>query len=386
MGKNLKKIITAVICVTVLTPASFAMTVPHPGVKNCPQIMGPSGPTADHQCENNYKAKLDAYNAEVARLAAVAAAKQTADSATAQLAQIEQQNKDGQSKQLAFQTAFQIASMAALAKFYSTCPKCQSHYMYASIAASIASSQSGQQAGNHGTMAYSACGSYNQLASGGKTCGTPTRPFDPNNPSFPNQEIDPLTGMCRATAPPSCTTTRNSLLADKSFDSRLLKPGAAGFAGVGKDFKVNADGSITTKDGKTFKASDFADEKSMIAAGVSAKDAALAFAAINKDGTMAKLNKSMQEDLKKSKYEYGAFGGGEDGGSITIKTGGGADASALGTRDIDGALERKRNLASDAGLVRDFNGDAIGISNDDIFKMMNKRYILKKAQDSFIGQ
>lgn len=384
MGIYIKNVFVAVTVLSFLALTANAQTAPHPGVKNCPRIAGPSGPTADHQCENAYKAKLDAYNAEQAQIAAAEAAKKSAASSTQLLSQIEQQNLAGQSKQQNYQTAFQIASAVAAMKFYSTCPKCAWPYMAASIAASVAASQSGKQAGNHNAMALSACGSYNQIASAGKPCAAPITPTNPNNPSFPNQEIDPVTGMCRASAPPSCTTTRAALLADKSFDQKLLKPGVSGFPGVGNDYKVNPDGTITLKDGKILKASDFADEKSMIAAGMSPQDAALAAtAAFGKDGLLAKLNKNLADDLKKSKVDFGAFGAG-DGAAITVKTGGGAEAGALGSKDVEGS--RKRMLASDEGLVKDFNGDAIGISNDDIFRMMNKRYILKSAQDTFLGQ
>ena len=350
-----------------------------PPPKNCPTIMGPSGPTPDHICENKYAEQLLQYQTAQDKILADQLAAKQAASATDKLNQIEQQNKTGQAQQQVMQSMFSALSSLYQAKYAASCSStCQNALLAASILNSILSSKSGAQAGNHSAMANSACTSYNKIATAGKACGSIATGFDPNNPAFPNQQINPNTGKCLASAPPSCTANRNALLADSSFDPKSLQPGAAGFPGAGKDFKFNPDGSITTKDGKKYKASDFDSEKSMIAAGFSAQDAAAAFAA-SKNNAATKLANSVADDLKAP--EFGSFGAGGAGGTMTIKTDVPSESSALGTKD----LGNKRDLASE-GLVRNFNGDVIGISNDDIFKMMNKRYNLKTEQDTFIGQ
>lgn len=347
--------------------------------------MSPSGPTPDHACENRYADSLLQYQTAKDKLAAdqLAAklAAQQASSATSKLNQIEQQNKKGQSQQQAMQSMFSAISSMYQSKFAASCSHhCQGALLAASILNAILSNKSGKQAGNHNSMANSACLSYNKIASAGKACGSDASKFDPNKPAFPNQQIDPRTGQCLASAPPSCTATRNALLADKSFDIKFLKPGPSGFAGVGSDFKFNPDGSVTTKDGKTFKESDFDSEKEMVAAGLSAQDAASALA-LSKNNSASKLADNITADLKMP--AFGTFGSESGGGTMTIKTPDApTDGSGMGSKDLSGS---KRDLASE-GLVRNFNGDVIGISNDDIFKMMNKRYNLKTDQDTFIGQ
>ena len=64
----------------------------------------------------------------------------------------------------------------------------------------------------------------------------------------------------------------------------------------------------------------------------------------------------------------------------------------MGSHNIDGSgsggghsgSNDGRNPAGE-GLTRDFNGEAIGSAGDDIFSMMNRRYKMKTAQDSFIS-
>lgn len=346
--------------------------------------MTASGPTADHVCENRYAEQMRQYQVSKDKLLAdqqaakLAAA--TSTSATDKLNTIEKQNKKAQGQQQTMQSMYSAISSAYQAAFSASCSEtCHYALLAASIFNAIQSNKSGTQAGDHSKMAYSACTSYNQIATAGKTCGSVATGFKPNSPAFPNQQIDPYTGKCLASAPASCTAIRNALLADSSFDIKSLQPGASGFAGVGKDFKFNSDGTITTKDGKKYNESDFDSEKSMIAAGLSAKDAAAALA-LSKNNSAEKLAKSIADDLKNP--DFGSFAGGaSDGGTMTIKTDIPKDNGALGIKDAN----NKRDLASE-GLVRNFNGDVIGISNEDIFKMMNKRYNLKTEQDTFIGQ
>ena len=140
MGLYIKNVLVAVTVLSFITPVANAQNYPHPGAKNCPQIAGPSGSTADQQCENDFKAKLDAHNAELERNKAAANAKKSEASSTDLLSQIEQQNLAGQSKQKNYQTAFQITSMLMMAKFYATCSSCsggccQYRYMAASVLA-----------------------------------------------------------------------------------------------------------------------------------------------------------------------------------------------------------------------------------------------------------
>ncbi|MFZ3231811.1 MAG: hypothetical protein WA160_16515 [Pseudobdellovibrio sp.] len=300
----------------------------------------------------------------------------------------------GNAKASSTNKTMQYISMAGSAfMFYkaATCMgTCSAPFIVAGVALAVIGMKQGQQAANHDASAYGGCTSLNQLSTAQTNCGAAPIPYSPETfatTGFPGAQLDPVTGDCKPSAPASCITERQKVI-DSGVDIKNLAKAPSQFAGPNALFKVNKDGSITTKDGKTYTAADFADEKSMMAAGLSAADAHnLANSLYGKDGVYAKAGLDPKGDLAAAnKFDFGKFGLG-DGGSMTIKTGAdGVDKGAVGSKDLDGFGSGRKPSSSNAGLIKNFNGENIGIANDDIFKMMNKRYNLKTAQDSFISK
>jgi hypothetical protein len=99
---------------------------------------------------------------------------------------------------------------------------------------------------------------------------------------------------------------------------------------------------------------------------------------------MSSALSALKADLDKANSpESGNFADISGEGSGAKGTGVSDNGSAKGSKDMEGS--NKREPATAEGLAKDFNGELIGVAGDDIFKMMNRRYKLKTAQDSFIG-
>lgn len=346
---------------------------------------------ANEKMRNYYNDQSTVYNlvqkqmqdAEAKQPAQVAA--RLTNSTTDLVAGAEQKAREEQARQRGLSSGYMNESIILGVTYLGTCTYgCVHEIALSSAAALVMSLASKKQAYQNELTAHQACTTYNQLSSSGKQCGEVPPPVDLTKPDFPYAQVNPETGLCRDSAPPSCKTNL-ATLTDKGVDIRsVLAGGPNQFAGVNTPFKINKDGSITTKDGKTFSAKDFADEKSMIAAGISPADAKkLMDDLYGKDGVLAKAGLDAQKDLNALNKGLGNFDMGS-GSTTTIKSGAAeTEKSGLGVKDLS---KRHRTPAGDEGLVKNFNGDSIGIANDDIFKMMNKRYILKSTQDSFIGQ
>jgi hypothetical protein len=122
----------------------------------------------------------------------------------------------------------------------------------------------------------------------------------------------------------------------------------------------------------------------MTAAGMSPADAN--FAANMMKG-LGSGNLDPKKDLSIANADSG-FGGAGFGDDAAAKAAAAAAAAGNGNLDKDAAADaakKARAIASAEGLSKDFNGELIGVSGDDIFKMMNRRYRLKTDQDSFLG-
>lgn len=150
-----------------------------------------------------------------------------------------------------------------------------------------------------------------------------------------------------------------------------------GLNGIKFDSKA---GKITGADGKVFKVSDFDSPASMKAAGFS--DSVI-------KGLMDKAAKLEAEAL--AKVGGVAASGFQDGG-------GGAPSSLSAGTGVDDGSEKSgggggrggaRNPAAGtgvAGLSKDYNGDPIGVAQDELFLMMTRRYKVKEKQDSFFSE
>lgn len=142
-----------------------------------------------------------------------------------------------------------------------------------------------------------------------------------------------------------------------------------------KGIKVDAEsGIVTLKDGKII---DPNDPTSMSAAlgGEGSADLMKKVSDIEKDA-VAKV-----ESIKAGRDSYGIGSGGAGDGTLLGE--GGYD---LGDEVSGSGLKgRLRKPAQVTGLTKKFNGDPIGVSGDDIFGMMKRRYILKSNQKTFFG-
>lgn len=137
-------------------------------------------------------------------------------------------------------------------------------------------------------------------------------------------------------------------------------------------------GTLTTKDGQTHKLSDFSNPAAMAAAGFSPED-------IN--AAMKKARDLEAKYVTKYKANELGFEGGGGGGSTLLSDSSLAGTQGFGSGGVGASAEDMRMPAHQmAGMQKDFNGDPIGVSADSIFIMMNRRYIVKKKQDSFFDE
>lgn len=286
------------------------------------------------------------------------------------------QNEQGKSK-------YNIASMLNMVASVALIPACNSSGAACAAMAAFAifSGLAAQQAGSHDSVKYDACRAANQISTNPQGCGTAPTPFNPSN--WPANTTQPLTdnfdnkGNCIGT-PAQCQQILDNLPPGTNIKGAMDL--VSKFAGGGP-MKMNPDGSVTLKNGKTFKPSDFDSVASMVAAGMTQAQATSLMDQMNKQKALADID--TKKDLKNLN--------GDGGGDPSLAGGGGANTKigdgTGGNGDASGAEKGagKRNVAAAEGLTRDFNGELIGAAGDDIFKMMNRRYRLKWDQDSFIG-
>jgi|GEM_PF-5234734 len=147
--------------------------------------------------------------------------------------------------------------------------------------------------------------------------------------------------------------------------------------------KVNPDGSVTTRDGKKLTKSIFASEAAMVAAGMTPAEAKSLMAHIKKSSSEAEKAALTALDNEKKAFVPTYSSDAPMAGKTTevILNGNAAREKEM----LGSGSSEKREVASVEGLAKDFNGEQIGVSGDDIFKMMNRRYKLKATQDNFIA-
>lgn len=243
------------------------------------------------------------------------------------------------------------------------------------------------QADQHAASAVEACKTFNQLSSAQKDCSgagtTTTNTIPPVTEWYDNE------GKCKATAPPECkniggtgsgSTTARIPSNCKDASGKPISCVTAGLSA----FKQNPDGSIKVKTpngDKTYTMADFADKKSMMAAGLTAAQAdALMDQLYGKNSILAKAGLEAK-DLAKEGKKFSDFGNVSSGTSVVnldpLK-----NANKKFGEKLDPSADRR---PSSEGLTREFNGDLIGAAGDDIFTMMKRRYNLKAEQDTFIS-
>lgn len=199
--------------------------------------------------------------------------------------------------------------------------------------------------------------------------------------------IDPSTGKCKAPVTPECATLVKNTPKD-CFKAN--SKGVSCIAGITKPAVTTlANGKVSMNiNGKqrTFGAEDFADEASMIKAGFT-KDQAKQFLAMTNDpnSMLAKQGLNSKGELKAGTGLIPTMNLPKSSGIDAGGTGGSSGMKS--TKDEYGpAQEVARVPASAEGLTKDYHGEKIGAEGDDVFKMINRRYILKQKQNIFLDQ
>ena len=357
------------------------------------------------QCMQNNNAKIQAYN-ELNRQYSFALQKQNEEKqkaeseeqrrlAAVQAASTKAAAEAADSKNQEGSKTYGIASLACAAvagAAVALMPSCTGPQAAVCLAPLIATAAAftafammgAEQANSHDNVASLACNTAGQVSSAGSSCPAPPGVYNPQ--TYPTTQATGAAGLFnpdgRCIGRASDCARVVDVVTGAGAD---LKNGLAGLQGmangsINKGFTIDKNGNIVTNDGKKFKPTDFLSEKSMVAAGISAADASAAMGALNKSGLGSGIDAKAALAKENSNNTDGTLVDLNGGSGGAGKGGLGANGSADKDKDLN-----KRKPANADGLVVNINGDLYGVAGDDIFKMMNRRYKLKTAQDNFIA-
>ncbi|MBL7544739.1 MAG: hypothetical protein JNL11_13060 [Bdellovibrionaceae bacterium] len=158
----------------------------------------------------------------------------------------------------------------------------------------------------------------------------------------------------------------------------------SGINGIKMDPKT---GKITdSNSGKTYDSAALNSAKSMADAGFSPSDISTAMDAASKAEKAAMKKLGLTEGIGAATAENGYIEGSGGTGGAGAMTGSSADSTnysgGRGLASSGGAVKIPSNQI--AGLTKNFNGERIGVSAENIFHMMNRRYKTKEKQNSFL--
>jgi len=248
------------------------------------------------------------------------------------------------------------------------------------VAYMLLNGMANKQSAQHAQAALSACTAYNQMSTDQKNCSQQAAQVTVSS-------IDPTTGLCKPDAPPECQLGLNQsgvkVPVVKDASGKVSKMAGSE---IEKMATMLPDGRVKDKNGKIWSLSDFADKKSMMAAGLSAADANKIFDELyGKNGALAKNGLLNAKDaLKEENTKKSAFGNlGISGGTNIVDVNKGEGSQNKVFKDEFKDVEDRK--PSSEGLAREYNGEMIGVAGDDIFLMMNKRYKIKNDHDTFIS-
>lgn len=250
------------------------------------------------------------------------------------------------------------------------------------------------------------CEQYNQVATNKiKTCSPAGAPQSIENLQMTNHQfngtggtseipemIDPKTGKCKDPSSVEC----GYLVKNTPKDCFKSKNGSKISCLAGVDPNKSKQYIPTFSNGKvsvnlngkqrTFEASDFANEASMVKAGFTPSQAKQFQSIMNSsDSVLAKNGLNAKGELIKSTnlpaVSLSTPSSNSSGSSAT-----GAPSMNMKKDEYGPAQEVARVPASAEGLTKDYHGEKIGAEGDDVFKMINRRYILKQKQNIFLEQ
>jgi hypothetical protein len=341
--------------------------------------------TCRQQLDSNYQQQLQSYN--YVRQQEAAAAAQRAEQerqlqASRQAAEeAEKKARDGERRADRSQLLSTVASVVAFGVCYSCSPACSASCAVGAFMGMMAG-RAGTQSNSFARSGYQACQTGNAYGTTQANCGPAPNPFNPTG--FPNNTQPPLNtlvdpnGNCTASEE-ICNDLRNGLPPGTTLSD--LARGLNGFAGSKPLATMDKDGNIITKDGKKFTPDGLDDINDLKNAGLSSDQAAALLAAANKSGSLDGAG-GAGAGKDTGLAGLGIDGMGEESSGKSSAIGGTGNGTADGS-ELDA---NKRSVASAAeGLAKDFNGELIGVAGDDIFKMMNRRYVLKAKQDAFMA-
>ncbi len=142
--------------------------------------------------------------------------------------------------------------------------------------------------------------------------------------------------------------------------------------GMGIDLKT---GKVTMPNGKSFDASILGQGNGAIAAAMGLPESAVERAM---EEMRKATNKVTKGDLEKYKLSFSGGGGaGGAAGASNQKEGLGLDFSSLFKKP------KQRGVAAVSGLQKNVGGTSVGVAQDDIFRMVQRRYQEKTKADFF---
>lgn len=389
MIKKVSRSLTIVVFAASTALAQTTTLVP-PTLNTSSCIVGSAGYDACLQAaQNTFQTEMNNYNTQLQEQQRLQQQAQAEMSATEAARKAQLDNEKARESHQKLQTITQLTSLAFMAAYAASCAggaTCQQKLLYAGLAFQAFAIASGMQKSNHNNTAGNACDLINKLsATQSSSCPRPTTFNPPTYPAAAQNDLVPsvidTNGNCTASAA-LCDEIRNGLPPGTSL--RDAANGLSAFASGKIPIKVNPDGSVTdSKSGKTVGINDL-NEAGLNSLGITGANAASLLGQLKKAGDFdSDLNAKNAKNSGNGNLDGGsAFDvlAGAGNGGVGGAGAGNGDASALS--DADSAA--KRGLAAAEGLVKDFNGELIGVAGDDIWKMMNRRYRLKDSQDTFL--
>lgn len=368
-----------------------------PNYAGCPSTSTSANDVCHQNADRQYQIDIANYTAMKQQQDAIdaqrAAAAAAANAATKDAAQRAEDTTNAGKKKYGIENVVSLGISAfALYKAIKCGPSpCAPPFYALSALMAMNAMKAQQQAASAKSVQYKSCTTANQVSTSQADCGAEPPVYTP-----PTTTAALLNGG-ETYLPPNLFDSNGNCTGSQELCKQItdsLPPGAtlrdvsaglSAFASNKTPLKLNPDGTVqNSKDGKKFDLSALNSEAGMIAAGLTPEMA---------KGVMAELskNKSGFEDTAKSASGTGTVADAglfEDAASAAARNAGGIGFGVNGEANT-GALNadgKDRSLASvSEGLVRDFNGETIGVQGDDIFKMMKRRYLLKDKQDSFIS-
>lgn len=239
------------------------------------------------------------------------------------------------------------------------------------------------------------CESYNKVATEKIQC-TPNNTTPPPAPivigdngkiKFPDIKdmIDPSTGNCRSSAPPECAKYV------KQAPDGCFKKGGSCMAVPPPNIQVNpktgkVEGKLNGKN-VSLGLDDFQNEKSMIAAGFTPGQAKQFMSDFNLNDRFAKQGLDLKGDLKNLKKQIDSpmlMPSSSSSSSVGPAAAPSASAIKSDYKPVDREVASAPEGVNPEWLIKDYKGDKVGNEQDNLFKMINRRYHLKQKQSNFL--